>query len=92
MARNNRSGIKSSPSNRNRGRQQFGQAVGQAQQSQSLGEDQPESQESNRSVFSQVADTVRENPKTAIAAGAAVAAGVAAAATMARRGRDKKDD
>ena len=38
------------------------------------------------SIFTQFTDTIRENPKTAIAAGAAVAAGVAAA-TMYGRSR-----
>ena len=38
------------------------------------------------SVFSQFTDTIRDHPKTAIAAGAAVAAGVAAA-TMYGRSR-----
>jgi hypothetical protein len=40
-------------------------------------------------LFTQFTDTIREHPKTAIAAGAAVAAGVAgvAAATVIGRGR-----
>ena len=43
-------------------------------------------------AFNQLADKARENPKTAIAAGAAVAAGVVAAATLTARsrGRGKK--
>ena len=41
-----------------------------------------------RSAFSQFTDTIRENPKTAIAAGAAVAAGVTAAAVIGTRARN----
>ena len=40
-------------------------------------------------LFTQFTDTIREHPKTAIAAGAAVAAGVAAA-TVIGRGRASK--
>lgn len=45
--------------------------------------------EGGRSLFGQFTDTVRENPRTAIAAGAAVAAaaGVATAAVIGTRSR-----
>lgn len=69
-----------------RGQQQGGQlnTRGQMQQGrQSRGQQRQDSpqmqQDSGRSTLSQFTDTVREHPKTAIAAGAAVAAGVAAA-------------
>ena len=42
--------------------------------------------EQGTGIFTQFTDSIREHPKTAIAAGAAVAAGVAAA-TMYGRGR-----
>ena len=42
----------------------------------------------SRSAFGQFTDTIRENPKTAIAAGAAVAAGVTAAAVIGTRARN----
>ncbi len=42
-------------------------------------------------AFSQLAGKVRDNPKTAIAAGAAVAAGVAAAAAIGVRSRSKSN-
>jgi len=41
-----------------------------------------------RSAFSQFTDTIRENPKTAIAAGAAVVAGATAAAVIGTRARN----
>ncbi len=45
---------------------------------------------SSGSAFSQIADKVREYPKTTIAAGAAVAAGVVAA-TLTSRSRDRSN-
>lgn len=77
--------------NRNYGQAQQGsQARPQAQQGQSLA-GQPQD-EASRTAFGQIADTVREHPKTAIAAGAAVAAGVAAAAVYGARGRFSSED
>jgi hypothetical protein len=68
--------------------QQGGQPLAQAQQSQPLADQD----NASRSAFDQIADTVREHPKTAIAAGAAVAAGVAAAAVYGARGRGSSED